>query len=470
MSGVDKEQLMRYIELEKQIQNLETQNALKNYEVKKKAAEDVALTIQEVENTLKQLNIQTKKEKDDVDKMMKNKSIGDIFKTQADYDSQLSQEQEEYLEALNKEEVCKQHFTDLQKQHQDLEREANVLLKDADVLKKLYEERDGLLSDIFGGEYGSVEENKLEAKFDELMDKKQRVSVANYKWTNARVLLQHAVNQLAHAVRKWSDLDRIPPQQMQVKYTAATETRNNLIAAVQNVQSTQRYLNTIQFPYCQPCEMETLSRAANNIYTDMVDKGRHKHAFTCYEVTYKRAAALLQWFDNVIQGTIQKDLKKVTEEVKKVEKDLRAERIKLIRDKVAESGGDVGGLTDADSDIPCNSLKGLTDGFSQADQQKLSDDDMDLKGIGIVRAAPVGDDGNMPDASNDRPMPAPTPLPLSELAPLPCEDDLFGDISQLKEQYKKDREEFERQQGLNKIRQEQGLQEKLAARRHKKKC
>jgi hypothetical protein len=36
------------------------------------------------------------------------------------------------------------------------------------------------------------------------------------------------------------------------------------------------------------------------------------------------------------------------------------------------------------------------------DQQKLSDDDMDLKGIGIVRAAPVGDDGNMPDASNDR--------------------------------------------------------------------
>ena len=33
--------------------------------------------------------------------------------------------------------------------------------------------------------------------------------------------------------------------------------------------------------------------------------------------------------------------------MKKVEKELRAERIKLIRDKVAESGGDVKGLTDA---------------------------------------------------------------------------------------------------------------------------
>lgn len=54
---------------------------------------------------------------------------------------------------------------------------------------------------------------------------------------------------------------------MQKRYTATTEVRNNLIAAIQNVQSTQRYLNTIEFPYCKPAELETLTRAANNIYT-----------------------------------------------------------------------------------------------------------------------------------------------------------------------------------------------------------
>ena len=56
-------------------------------------------------------------------------------------------------------------------------------------------------------------------------------------------------------------------RQMQTRYTHTTEVRNNLIAALQNVQSTQRYLNTIEFPYCKPAEMETLQRAANNIYT-----------------------------------------------------------------------------------------------------------------------------------------------------------------------------------------------------------
>ncbi|XP_053387099.1 uncharacterized protein LOC123542084 isoform X4 [Mercenaria mercenaria] len=467
MSEVDKSQLMRYIDIEKEIQQLESQNVLKNYEVRKKAAVDVAETIKSVEITLQQLSVQTKKEKADVDNLQKQKSIGDYLKSEADYNIQLSREQEEYLEARNKEEVARQQLEDLKKQHSDLQSKADEIKGPAGQLEKLYEERDSLLSDIFGGEYGSEKENLLEAQFDQLMDRKQRVGVAHYKWTNARILLQHAVNQLSHSVQKWTELGKIPPQQMQVKYTCATETRNNLIAAIQNVQSTQRYLQTIEFPYCKPPEVDTLQKAANNIYSDMADPGRHKHALQCYDVTYRRAAALLQWFDNVIQNTIQTDLKKVTEEARKVEKELRAERIKLIRDKVAESGGDVKGLTDAEM-MP--GLKGLTDGFSKADQTKLSDEDMDMKGIGITRPAPVGDDHNIPDAQqHEMHPPAPTPLPLAELAPQPCEQDLFGDISELKEQYKKDTEEFKKAQDLNKARMEQGLQAKLAARRHKKK-
>ena len=43
-----------------------------------------------------------------------------------------------------------------------------------------------------------------------------------------------------------------------------------------------------------------------------------------------------------------------------------------------------------------------------------------------------------------------------------------GDISQLKEQYKKNTEDYMKTQDLNKARMEQCLQAKLAARRHKK--
>lgn len=452
MSGVDRSLLTKYIELEKQIQQLECGNPIKEYEVRKKAADDVEETIKETEITLQQLILQTKKEKADVDNMDR-KSIGDIFKTEADFNSQLSIEQEEYLEAKNKEEVARQTIEDLKLQKKELIDKANEVKGPADHLTKLFGDRDQLLSDIFGGEYGSEKENFLEAQFDSLMEKKQRVEVAKYKWTNGRILLKHAVNQMVHAENRWKELPNVSV--MQEKYVLATEVRNNLIAAIQNVTGTQKYLNTIEFPYCKPAEVETLKKATANIYADMATTERHRHAFNCYSVTRQRAGALLQWFDMVIDGTILKDLAKVTEEARKVEKDLRAERIKLIRDKVAESGGDVQGLNDAVSSL------------SSTNQQKLSDEDMDMKGIGVTRPAPV-DDRDLPDQKEpDRP--TPTPLPLSELAPTPSDTDLFGDITQLKQEFAKNIEDYQKAQELNKARMEQGLQEKLAARRHKKK-
>ncbi|XP_052215360.1 uncharacterized protein LOC127834460 isoform X1 [Dreissena polymorpha] len=461
--GVDAQQLNRYIEIEREVQVLESQNVIKNYEVKNKAAVDVEETIRSVEITLKQLEINTRKEKQDVDNIQ-TKSIKDMFKDEAHFQRELNREQEEYLEARNKEEVARQQLADLQKQHGELEGQAKAVKEPADKLKKLYEERDTLLSHIFGGAYGSDLENKLEALFDSLMDQKQRISVANYKWMSARVLLHHAVSQLAHSVQKWKELLSIPPQQGHIRYNITTEVRNNLVAAIQNMQSTQRYLETIEFPYCKPQEVETLTKATNNIYTDMQDPQRHQHALQCYDVTWRRAAALLQWFDNVIANTIQRDMAKITEEGRKVETDLRAERIKLIREKIKETGGDVTGLNDAGTTGFAGGLKGL------ADQTKLSAEDMDMKGIGVTRPAPVDGGPHVPDAQNQGPppAPAPTPLPLSELAPMPSENDLFGDISALKEQYAKNTEEYLKAQQMNKARMEQGLQAKLAERRHKK--
>lgn len=84
-----------------------------------------------------------------------------------------------------------------------------------------------------------------------------------------------------------------------MRYTLATEARNNLVAANQNITSAQRYLHTITFPYCKRAEMDTLHRATSNIYTDMQTSERHSHAHNVYNVTYKRAGALLQWFDHV---------------------------------------------------------------------------------------------------------------------------------------------------------------------------
>ena len=46
------------------------------------------------------------------------------------------------------------------------------------------------------------------------------------------------------------------------RYAVAAETRNNLVAASQNISGAQRYLANVQFPYCAPPEVETLNKVS----------------------------------------------------------------------------------------------------------------------------------------------------------------------------------------------------------------
>ena len=48
--------------------------------------------------------------------------------------------------------------------------------------------------------------------------------------------------------------------ELEERYAVAAETRNNLVAASQNIQGAQRYLSNIQFPYCAPPEVDTLNK------------------------------------------------------------------------------------------------------------------------------------------------------------------------------------------------------------------
>ena len=52
--------------------------------------------------------------------------------------------------------------------------------------------------------------------------------------------------------------------QLEERYAVAAETRNNLVAASQNIQGAQRYLSNIQFPYCAPPEVDTLNKVCNS--------------------------------------------------------------------------------------------------------------------------------------------------------------------------------------------------------------
>ncbi|KAL8572357.1 hypothetical protein ACOMHN_023126 [Nucella lapillus] len=439
----DQEALNRFLEISKQIHELEGRNTNQLLRQKKEQLADITKTVDTLDKAYKDACDSVAKEKADVDKL-NQPSIRDFFKDQKSFDEKMSIEQEEYLEAVSRQEMVQQQLSGLTQQKKALEREVAEVGKHMEVLLKLYDEQDDILGKVFNGAYGSDLENQLEAQYEGLLERKERIVVARYKWANAKLLLVHAVKQLGLACSKWMDILKVPASDVQMKYTLATESRNNVIAASQNITSAHRYLNNIKFPYCQPSEIATLERACSNIYIDMTSEARHKHAYQCYHVTCRRAGALLQWFDSVINNTISKDLEAAKRELGPAEKRLREERLRLITDKL---GPEADGLV-----------------INDPGEDDFDEQEMDPELLSICQAEQTEGSNNNLGVEDSAPK-APTPLPLNELAPPPCQEELFGNIEQLKQQHERELAEFEKAQETNRARMEQGLQEKLAARR-----
>ncbi|KAK3597898.1 hypothetical protein CHS0354_042235 [Potamilus streckersoni] len=437
--------LMRYMNLEKEIQELEKKNVVKTYEAEKKQLDDVSETVKSLDAAYKKCCDDVAKEKKDVDNLTEKKNIKDLFKDEASFNKQFTQEQEEYLEAVSKQENVKKQLDGVRQQEEELKKQIEPSKKEAERQKDLYNEREDILSGIFKGSYGSDLENKLESEFDFQLERKQRISAAHFKWSNGRVLLECACNQLAFAVQRW--LDALKEKDGQQKYIIATEVRNNLVAAGQNLANCQRYLSNIEFPYCKPPEIDTLNKAANNIYVDVKEDSRHKHAYDCYYVTYRRAYALLQWFDSVINGTILRDLNAATEECMKTEQGLRAERVRLIKQKIEENGGSTAGF---DLILFAGMTGGTTDSRNDEPKPEL---------IGLVETK---------NQNEQKDLPPPTPIPKGQLAPPPSMEDIVGKMDKTKQEHEKAMSELLHTQEINKARQEQGLEEKLEQRRRRR--
>ena len=79
----------------------------------------------------------------------------------------------------------------------------------------------------------------------------------------------------------------------------ATEVRNNLVAANQNLQNTRTYLKNIDLPYCTEEDLKTLQGLSQGTYQDMQSLERQKYVIYIIQALRKRCAALNQWFDSV---------------------------------------------------------------------------------------------------------------------------------------------------------------------------
>ena len=119
----------------------------------------------------------------------------------------------------------------------------------------------------------------------------------------------------------------------------ATEVRNNLVAANQNLQSTKANLKGIDLPYCSEDDFKTLQGLATGIYTDMQNVERQRYVLNIVQTMRKRCAALCQWIDQVIKDSIVVEYLKTKTDYETKSKALKIERTRMMQDKIKEKTG-----------------------------------------------------------------------------------------------------------------------------------
>uniref|UniRef100_A0A915DQ38 Uncharacterized protein n=1 Tax=Ditylenchus dipsaci TaxID=166011 RepID=A0A915DQ38_9BILA len=423
--------VQEYISLEKSIYKLEQTNVLKKYESKMVFADDLKKTVDQLEATFKELKKQTEKERTDVDNI-EQPSVKSFLTQQGTWKERFDKEQQEYLDALNQQEVAEKELKGSKMQYERAAKVADIYKRQCDQLNELYEKQDDMLVAIFGNDYASQKENQLEAELDDALEWQQRISLAKFKWTNGRVLLVHASTQMAFGITRWKELEHIDSTNTRMRYFAAAEARNNFIAAGQNIQSCRVYLGRVKFPYATEEEMALMEQTIHNSFNDIQSNTSLRKALNVYQTTHRKVASLIQWFDKVINETILKDLDKWNNIVSKKQKQLREERLELMKRNFVEN-------TDEE-------LLAL-----EADQLK---DEKELAGEDLTEILNL----SQPEGRS------PTPLSISQLAPLPSNDALFGDVRQRLTEYQSTREAIQKRNEQMKEKLELALQEKLKLR------
>ncbi|XP_069944229.1 uncharacterized protein synr isoform X2 [Cherax quadricarinatus] len=472
---IDRNTLDEFLKIEREIAQVESNNPMQPLELKTDQLVRLNQEIDQLEEHIRDLEKESSKFGE---KMVDAVETRQFFIENGIQEDPLTPEQEKYLDTANKKEIAAQELEAHKKQRDQVSKEIAELETKANHLHELYKRHDNLLDRMFGDQYGSELENQLEAELDDLEAHRGRIMEANFKWRQAQMMLEYACKQLAIAVQKWQDLPALPTIDLEIRYSVAAETRNNLVAASQNIQGAQRYLDNVNFPYCAPSEVDTLNKGgegsgwsppehvrkrrssapsgdpSNQNYPGGLGQSpdRHDHAQSCYSTTYKRANALLQWFDTVINTTIMKDLHDINQKVMAKTLELRRERVRLIQEKAQQMWG-----TNIDLDT--------TLGTTSVDLDQLS------RGL-VTDGQAVKVDG---DVESQR---AGTPPPLSEdeLAPMPSNTVIFGNmydhyqqqLDNLARQHREEMEQFMREQESNTRRINDNLQDKLVARRHRR--
>ncbi|CAN8014065.1 unnamed protein product, partial [Ixodes persulcatus] len=183
---ISQESLHLYLKHEKRIQLLERRRTLQSYQVKVDLLQQLEVAATNLENDRQRLS-QMLKAVTDLFGEEELMTIKDELLKQRELEGLLP-EQEEYLDNMNRLEVCQNELKATQAQIEVIQKEIKVLSKECEELAQLYQDRDNLLDTIFGGSSGSELEGQLALDLEKLQICKQQVDHTHFKWSQALLM------------------------------------------------------------------------------------------------------------------------------------------------------------------------------------------------------------------------------------------------------------------------------------------
>jgi len=482
------EVLKSFVELETEIKDLENKSQDSILQAEYQRLLELHKGLQTHMEKVEELKRQTIKEYQDIVQVT-HPSVRAMFVNETQHNAQVAKEQQEYLDALNRQEVAEQELNSMKEQYKNLYNDYNshseTIRSDRKKLQDLKYKQEGLLGKVFNDNYGSDKEWKLEMELDLLGEKKERIKSAHYKWSNARSVTASASSQINWASKRWKQILTHNVQAQMAKYQMTAETRNHLVAAVQNIRSTHKYLSPIKVPYFSENDIAQLEGSINTIFHDVQIPTTYRQAYANFTEHYNKSLNLLNWIDQVLKSTINPDYDEVKRSYHTKYYELKEERTTLIQNIIKEKLGvemtleikkeeykETEEAVVSDQQVVKPGEVTKEEGEEQAPEPEAQNEEPPAE---IPETAPESGEGEgaNPDAAATEEQPSESKprikaVPLSELAPAPNQEDLFGNIDQLKKKHEEEIAEFEKAQEMNKARVEQGLHERLQARRNRR--
>lgn len=387
------------------------------------------------------LREQSNKEKQDYDNIT-SPTVQAYFRSKQDHERAIEKEKHEYLQSIKHVEEAQKNLAAINAKYQAALDNYNNYQSTNKIAIDLFNEQMNILYSTYEGSEGSDLENRLESECKELEEQKEILKSALNKWSNARFLLVYAYNQLQCSEVRWADLMKMDIKNPE-KVIPATEVRNNLIAAYQNLVNTKSYLKNVTFPYCTDDDLKSLQSLSAASYQDMMSPERQKYAQKIIAELIKRCFHLNQWFDQVIKSTLVVDYSKCLQDLTVRTRELRDERIKLLQVKIKDKTG---------KDVNVNL-------FNVVPEKNLTENDAVLEKVNSD-ASKIED--QIDDKKENAKTNGKTTGSVDDLPPPPSKDQILGDIEEIKKQYREQTEGWNKHLDDSRREADERLQRMLA--------